>query len=53
MSRSPKETIVGQAENIKKFIRGFYVVCALVILADVVHQMVVIDISKRQIRWRD
>ena len=27
-------------ENIKKFIRGFYVVCALVILADVVHQMV-------------
>ena len=31
--------MVDKPENIKKFIRGFYVVCALVILADVVHQM--------------
>ena len=35
-----KEYWLDKPENIQKVIRGFYAVCAIVILADVVHQVV-------------
>ena len=35
-----KDYWLDKPENIKKVIRGFYIVCGLVILADVLHQVI-------------
>ena len=50
-----KDYWLDKPENIKKVIHGFYAVCALVFLADVVHQLVLPEARHHQapesIQW--